>query len=313
MSEQPTDGSAEQRTLHPRALEPATLIVGILLALLGVVVGLELITRVGITPNSSIIGAIIAIALSRIPLGALKAFRSTYRQNLLQTTISGATFGGANALLLPLGVLWLLGEPDLIPTMMLGALLGLLIDAAMVYRLFGSKVYPATGLWPVGIATAECIMAGDRGGRRARLLGLGGIIGGAGRYLGIPMDVFGVCWIGNIWALSMFGIGLLARGYAPVVVGVDLNERHMPHGVMLGAGVVALVQIVVALRGAQRAQRSADDTDEPGSARGTLVGGFGAFGIAAGLVAVVGGVHAELSIGMLAAFVVFAAAAALVS
>jgi uncharacterized oligopeptide transporter (OPT) family protein len=111
----------------------------------------------------------------------------------------------------------------------------------------------------------------------------------------------------------MFGIGLLARGYAPVVVGVDLNERHMPHGVMLGAGVVALVQIVVALRGAQRAQRSADDTDEPGSARGTLAGGSGAFGIAAGLVAVVGGVHAELSIGMLVAFVVFAAVAALVS
>jgi len=33
-------------------------------------------------------------------------------------------------------------------------------------------------------------------------------------FLGIPMSAFGVAFIGNIWALSMFGNGLRTRGYS---------------------------------------------------------------------------------------------------
>ena len=110
---------------HPSLFEPRTLIVGILFGILGIIIGLELLTRVGITANTSIIGAIIAIAISRIPLTALRSFRSLPRQNLLQTVISGATFGGANAIFLPMGILWLMGKPELVPAMMLGAILGL--------------------------------------------------------------------------------------------------------------------------------------------------------------------------------------------
>ena len=67
------------------------------------------------------------------------------------------------------------------------------------------------------------------------------------------MSAFGVAFIGNIWALTMFGIGLLLRGYstllfnnplfAVVVPGGDLNKAYIPHGMMVGAGVVALVQV----------------------------------------------------------------------
>ena len=86
----------------------------------------------------------------------------------------------------------------------LSLFLALILDAIMLYRVFDSSVYPAEGLWPSGVATAEVLIAGDKGGKRGRLLAAGGAAGAAGQLLGIPMDVFGVCWIGNAWALSMF-------------------------------------------------------------------------------------------------------------
>ncbi|MFQ6046874.1 MAG: OPT/YSL family transporter [Gemmatimonadales bacterium] len=297
---------------HPSPFEPTTLLLGVLVALLGAVIGLELLTRVGITPNSSIIGAIIAMAVARIPLSLFRAFASVPRQNLLQTVISGATFGGANALLLPMGVLWLVGEVELVPVMMLGALMGLVLDAAVLYRLFDSRIYPARELWPSGVATAECIIAGDRGGQRAKLLGAGGLVGGVGQYLGIPMDVFGVCWIGNMWALTMFGVGLLVRGYAPAVAGVDLEELYIPHGIMIGAGSVALFQIVAATR--SRADDAASGPSLHAGARrvrGGLAFGFVGFAAAASVMAVLAGLYAEMSPPMLVAFVIFAAVAAL--
>ncbi|MCG6197670.1 OPT family oligopeptide transporter, partial [Anoxybacillus sp. LAT_38] len=87
-------------------------------------------------------------------------------------------------------------------------------DAALLYKLFDSRIFPASGTWPPGVATAESIIAGDRGGKRAALLGVGAAGGLLGSYLGVSMSAFGVAFIGNIWALTMFGIGLLLRQYS---------------------------------------------------------------------------------------------------
>jgi uncharacterized oligopeptide transporter (OPT) family protein len=299
---------------HPSLFEPQTLVFGVLMGILGIIIGLELLTRVGITPNTSIIAAIIAIAVARIPITICRSFRSLPRQNLLQTVISGATFGGANAVLLPIGILWLLGRMDLVPVMMLGAVLGMVIDATILYKVFDSKIYPASGIWPPGIATAECIIAGDRGGKRAMLLGIGGVLGGIGRYIGIPMDITGVCWIGNIWALTMFGIGLLVRGYSTKIIGIDINKLYMPHGVMIGAGIVAMIQIINVIR--KKEAKSAEQLEyrTTGKEFGQGIGwGFIAFIISAAIMAAIAGIYTEMSAGMLVVFVVFAAVAALVS
>jgi uncharacterized oligopeptide transporter (OPT) family protein len=314
-------GAISQR--HPSVFEPQTLVAAVAMALLGVIIGLELLTHVGITPNTSIIGVIIAIAISRVPLAPFRPLASTARQNLLQTVISSATFGGANALLLPMGVLWLVRRGDLVPAMMLGALLGAAIDAVMLYGVFDSKVYPASGLWPPGIATAECIIAGDRGGARARLLAVGGLCGAIGELLGIPMDVFGVCWIGNMWALGMFGLGLLVRGYAPAIAGIDLDTLYVPHGVMIGAGCVALGQIgwSIARRRASSSnalpRRPGDDALPPSSSERqvarVLGGGWLAYLAAATLLSAISGIAVQMSGPMLVEFVVYAAIAALVS
>ena len=69
------------------------------------------------------------------------------------------------------------------------------------------------------------------------------------------MSAFGVAFIGNIWALTMFGIGLLLRGYstllfnhplfATIIPEGDINAAYIPHGMMVGAGIVALVQVAL--------------------------------------------------------------------
>ena len=317
-----TTDTGDATRSHPRLGEPLTFLLGAVMAVLGAIIGIQLITRVGVTPNSSVIGAIVALTLARIPIALFRGLSDLHRQNLLQTVISGATFGGANALLLPIGIPWLLGRTALIAPMFIGACLALVIDATILYRSFDSMTFPATGLWPSGVATAEVLISGDEGGSRARLLAAGGVAGGTGQLFGIPMDVFGVCWIGNAWALTMFAVGLLLRAYVPEVTGVDLNGLYVPHGIMIGAGAVALVQMLAAVRSTRPiAELTQKDSDEvpngptvPGAVFGRVLGGgFIAFLATATLIAVLAGITSEMSVPMLVAFVLFAAAAALVS
>src|SRR5215510_1407694 len=198
---------------HPSTFSPATFALLIVLAIFGAIIGIQLILQLGVTPNTSIIGALVAMILARVPLTLFARYRSIHVQNLAQSNISAATFGAANSLLLPIGVPFLLGRSDLILPMLIGAALSMLLDAYLLYRMFDTRVFPATGIWPPGVAAAEAIKAGDVGGRKAALLGAGLLVGVIGSWFKIPMSAFGVAFIGNVWALSMFGVGLLIRGY----------------------------------------------------------------------------------------------------
>ena len=304
----PRGEAGEPERRHPSIFEPASFFFGILFAILGTIIGLELFTRLGVAPNSSIIGVIATIAISRIPLPPLARFRDLARQNLAATLISGATYGGANGILLPAGVLWLMGRRDLVPVMMFGAIVGVLLGAVLMYRLFDSRLFPAAAAWPSGVATAECMIAGDRGGKHALLLGAGGVLGCAGILVGIPMDVFGICWIGNIWALFMFGLGLLVRGYSYPLAGIDIQAAYLPHGFMIGAGLVALVQIAHSLR-----RRSPDVVTSSLQARtgSTLLGALAVQIATMLLMALAAGIASEMTPWMLLLFVIFAAVSAL--
>ena len=304
----PRGEAGEPERRHPSIFEPASLFFGILFAILGTIIGLELFTRLGVAPNSSIIGVIATIAISRVPVPPLARFRDLARQNLAATLISGATYGGANGILLPTGVLWLMGRRDLVPVMMFGAVAGVLIGAVLMYRLFDSRLFPADAAWPSGVATAECMIAGDRGGKHALLLGAGGVVGCAGILVGIPMDVFGICWIGNIWALLMFGLGLLVRGYSHPLAGVDIQATYLPHGFMIGAGLVALVQIAHSLR--RRSSEGVTSSLETRTGT-TLLGALGVQIATMLLMALVAGIASEMTPWMLLLFVVFAAVSAL--
>ena len=177
---------------HPRFFEPSVFLLIAPLCIVGSIIGMQLLVTLGITANTSLIGVLAALVLSRIPLGAFVRYRNVHVQNLAQSAISASTFGAGNSLLLPIGIPFVLGRPDLVLPIFIGVLLAMLLDAYMLYRVFDSEVFPAQAAWPPGVAAAEAIRAGDQGGRRSVVLGVGVAAGAAGAWWGIPMSAFGV-------------------------------------------------------------------------------------------------------------------------
>lgn len=329
MSQTPPVSPAEapEDRAHPRALEPVTLVVTVVLSVLGAVIGLVLITTLGIAPNTSVIGALIAMLIGRISFAALSRMRDPHRQNLVQSAISGSTFAAANSLVTPIAVPFLLGRPDLVWPMLGGAVIGLAVDSWVLYRVFDSRLLPASAAWPAGIAAAETIKAGDEGGRKAKLLGISAVVGFVGSLFKLPTSAAGVAFLGNIWALLMFGIGLLVAQYAPSLLDVDLSANYVPHGIMIGAGLVALVQAVLMMRD-RKAKKAADEEERRAAEperfapeirtvdarrlRRGLLEGLVLFLVGAMLIALIGGVTAEMGGAGLVGWVLLAGVAALV-
>lgn len=312
---------------HPRAFELGTLIVSAGLSLLGAVIGVHLITTLGISANTSVIGAVIAMLIGRISFLGLSRFRSPHRQNIVQSAISSATFAAANGLLAPIAIPYALGKPELVWPMLIGCSIGILIDVFILYRAFGSRFMPASAPWPPGVAAAETIRAGAQGGKRALILLGGAAVGVVGSLLSLPMSAAGVALIGNIWALLMFGIGLLLSQYAPALWNVSLGEMYVAHGVMIGAGVVALLQVIWIIAGSRTKRAKLAETgrieavanDETlqytidGPRLGRALGlGYLLFVLGALLIALIGGAMSDLTVWGLIGFVLFAGIAAIV-
>lgn len=310
---------------HPSIFEPFALVLNIVTGVIGAIIGMQIVTTLGVTPNTAIIGALVAMLIARIPMAIFKKYRSVHRQNLVQTSISSATFGAANSLLIPIGIPFAMGTTELVVPMLIGAALAMFVDAVLLYKLFDSKLFPASGTWAPGVATAESILAGDKGGKRAGLLGVGTLIGVIGSYLHIPMSALGVAFIGNIWALSMFGIGLLIRQYSVPWFDMDVNKLYIAHGVMIGAGIVALIQAGLLIfkkpkihpnhsHNQQEIAATVESrlTRPIEEARRALGLGFVAYLVIALIIAVIGGLITKMSLGMLIGFIIFAAFAAFV-
>lgn len=304
--------------MNQKTFDFSFVIFSILVAVLGAIIGMQIITTLGITPNTSIIGALIAIVIAKIPMQMFYKYKSIDNQNLVQTTISAATFGAANSLLIPIGIPFVLGRSDLIIPMLIGSGVALIIDALILYKVFDSKLFGADETWPPGVATAEALKAGDQGGARAKFLGFGILGGLVGSWAGIPMSAFGVAFIGNIWALSMFGVGLLIKGYAEPIFNINLDGYYIPHGMMIGAGMIALIQFILAMRKKDNGQT--DDSKQnhvytrtDKDVRQGFGLGFAAYVGGAVLLALLGGLMSELSFGKLILFILFAAFAALAS
>ncbi|WP_206079946.1 OPT/YSL family transporter [Propioniciclava coleopterorum] len=313
---------------HPSAFEPITFILIILLSVVGALIGLHLITTLGISANTSVIGALVAMIIGRIGILGLSKFRDINRQNLAQSAISSATFAAANALLMPIGISWAFGRPDLVWPMLAGVTAGLMIDAWVLYRTFGSRFLPATAPWPPGVAAAETIKAGDQGGRRAAVLTGGGVVGAVMSWFGLSASAAGVAFIGNVVALLMLGIGLMVNQYyklVPALKDVSLSGQYIPHGLMVGAGLVALGQAVWIFlnRPSRRKATPVDDGEDatdpalaPTRGRQELAsglgGGFVVFIVGALALGVITGLMAEMSIWQLIGWALFAAFAAFV-
>ncbi|WP_329617879.1 OPT/YSL family transporter [Streptomyces brevispora] len=326
----PPPSAPDEPRSHPRVMEPVLLVILVVLSAVGAVIGIDLVSKLGISANTSVVGALVAMLIGRIPLGFLRRMRSVHRQNLAQSAISAATFASANALLTSVAVPYVFGRTDLVWPMLAGAFIGLVVDAWVLYRAFGSRLLPADAAWPPGTAAAETIKAGDRGGRRALILAGGTAVGLAGTLISLPLSAAGVAFLGNVWALMMFGIGLMLRQYGPDLFHTDLGAGYIPHGVMVGAGIVALGQAVHLLLGRRERKRAAvaeearnaapvEETD-PSTAytvderalRLSLIRGYALFTGGAVILAVLGGLIGDMSPLGIVGWVLFAAFAALV-
>ncbi|MBO1929027.1 hypothetical protein J4731_08000 [Providencia rettgeri] len=62
----------------------------------------------------------------------------------------------------------------------------------------------------------------------------------------------------------MFAVGLLIRGFSESgLITYNLYENYVPHGVMIGAGIVALIQIgAIVFRNKKDSQQQSEDSDE---------------------------------------------------
>ena len=322
----------------PKVIEPVVLIVSIVVSILGCIVGLQVQVHTGTTPDTSIVGAIFAILVAQIPLRWLKSFKNIHRQNLVQTSISGATFASANCMFLTMGIPVIMGWPQLMVPMLIGATLATIVDATILYKSFGSPMFPAEGAWPPGIAVAESIYAMADKGKRAVLLLVGAVFGWGGAMIGIPMDLVGVVWVGSLVAMGSFGVGSLIKGllstnefsltfaghtanFATDLFGSDfsfadsVSFSYLGHGAMIGAGIISLLQCAKILfrKEGKGTSAAAQFGTSLSDMKGALGKGFIAYLVIALGLAVATGLYYEMGVGMFIAWVVFAAVAALIS
>lgn len=322
---------------HPKAYAPHILILNIVMSVLGAIIGLELIVRTGVAPNTSIVGALFAIIISRIPIAILKKYQSIHCQNLIQTSISGATFSAANCFLLPIGVPVIMGRMDLMYPMLIGSFLATIIDATILYKTFDSEMFPAEGAWPPGVASAESILAVVQKGKKALLLLAGMGIGIGGKMIGIPTDLLGVSWFGDFAAMAALGVGSIVIGIIktngfiidifgtslPVITdlfgeGADLMAQpmfqYMPHGIMIGAGLISLIQCGrVLLKKSDGNSAAGKFSSSMANMKKALGGGYIAYLIVAVLLAVITGIWSDMSMFQLIIWVIFSAFAAIAS
>ncbi|MFP4482944.1 MAG: OPT/YSL family transporter [Thermovirgaceae bacterium] len=310
---------SEQKA-HARALEPTTLGLSLVVSVLSAIICMQIISKIGITPNTSIVGAIIAMTLARIPFAHMDSFRSLERQNLVQTMTSGAGFAAANCGLLAVGIIYVFGTHEYIIPMLIGSGVATLIGMHFVYRVYDSDIFPATGAWPPGVATAKALIAGDEGGEKAKRLLQGVAVGAVGSHFGLPMAGIGIVFIANIFAMTALGVGLVIRGYSGELFGLELGETYIPHGVMIGAGLVSLIQALMIIFRGKRLEIPTTESGEPHEPTVTPNKAKRAIGIhvvlfafGAVALALVSGFWTEMTVGKLAIWVLWATFSAIVA
>ena len=308
--------SAPPTPLVPQAFERSTLLYYALFAAASAAICAQINVRLGITPNTAVIGVLAAIAAGRTLLPQL---RSPERQVMVETATSAGGFAGANIALVSIATLYLVGLERLVVPLVVGITAGMMIDIWLGYRLFGTRAFPAEAPWPDGQAVGRVILAGDEGGTQARELLQGVAAGVVGRLVSLPAAGLGIAFIGNPVALAALAIGLLARAHG-TALGLGIGGTYVPQGLMIGAGLVQVGQTAWVVRRHSRVAAgtepaTATGIDRQGSAatrRAELVVHLAAFLAGAGLLAWLAGLWQDMPLARLAIWVAFAGASAFV-
>ena len=314
-------------------LEPGTLTLGILLSILSAVICMQIMGQFGIAPNTSLISAVLVMIVARIPMTITQKFRNLERQNYTLSFASSAGFAAANCGFVSIAVVFIMGRTDLMIPMAFGSLIGSMISIFITGKIFDSKIFPAKGpYWPLGTAIASSLDAGDEGGKKGIQLLQGLIVGAIASFFGIPAAGVGIVFIANVVAMAALGLGIVLRGYSTLFFnGFDIGRSNIPQGMMIGAGIIAFIQIflVILKRVPVRRKKAASDLDlqsnkktdpdteaeytiSDSAAKKTMISSGLLFIIGAVITALVMGVFSEMSPGQSILWVIFAGIASLV-
>ena len=279
--------------------EPGTLILGALLAILSAAICMQIMGRVGIAPNTSLISAILVMVVARVPLMALSKFRNTERQNYVLSIASSAGFAAANCGFVAIAMMFILGRQDLILPMAAGGFIGGMISVFVAGRIFDSKIFPAEGAWPLGAAVASSIQAGDEGGKKGFQLLQGLVVGVVAGIIGIPAAGIGIAFIANMAAMTALGAGIVLRGYSTLFFGgFDIGQTNIAQGMMIGAGIIAFIQIFVTMAKGRKKKAGVEAESKyavsDSAASNTLIASVGLFIGGAIVIALAMGIFGEM-------------------
>ena len=301
-----------------KAFEPATVFIGTILAVLSAIVCMQILGKVGVSANTSILGAIFAMLVSRIPATSMRGFKNLERQNYIQTISSGAGFAASNCGLTAIAILFVLGETNAILPMALGCLFGTAASIFVVGQLYDSSIFPAEESWAPGIATAEVLEAGDEGGSKAKRMIEGIVVGMVGSHFKLPVAAVGITFITSLASITALGVGLIIRGYSGQVTGFDLGGTYIPQGFMIGAGAIALIQSIVSIVSSSHKNhedtaknKNCTVTDE--KAKKTIAMSFGIHVVGAILTGLLTGILTDMSIGKIILWILWTAFASVAS
>lgn len=259
----------------PSIKEPAVLILGLALSILSAAICMQIMGQFGTTPNTSLIGVALVIIIARIPLAVAQKFRDAERQNYVLSITSAAGFTAANCGFIAVATMIMMGRNDLIIPISIGALIGSMITVFVTGKLFDSKIFPAKGAWPMGQAVATAIQAGEAGGEKGLHLLQGLAVGAAAGFFGIPAAGVGIAFIANSFTIAALGAGMILRGFSTqIFAGFDIGGSNIAQGAMIGAGIVALIQIALALLKSNKKKTEEQDFTVPDVRAFRWMGGF---------------------------------------
>lgn len=274
------------KTSKIKAFEPATVFIGTILAVLSAIVCMQILGKVGVSANTSILGAIFAMLVSRIPTASMKGFRNLERQNYIQTISSGAGFAASNCGLTAVAILFVLGETKAILPMALGCLFGTAASIFVVGQLYDSSIFPAEESWAPGIATAEVLEAGDEGGSKAKRIIQGIVVGAVGSHFKIPVAAIGITFITSIASITALGIALIQS-----IISIVKSSR----------------------KNHEETEKNHNYTVTDEQARKTILMSFGIHVVGAVLVGVLTGVLTDMSVGKIILWIIWTAFASVAS
>ena len=288
--------------------EPRVLILGIVLSILSAAICMQIMGQFGTAPNTSLIGAVLVMVVARVPLSAAQKFRNLERQNYVLSIASAAGVAAANCGFVAIAIAFIMGRNDLILPMAVGALIGSMISIFVMGRLFDSKIFPARGAWPMGQATASAIEAGDAGGKKGFELLTGLVVGAVASFFGIPAAGVGIAFIANMGSMAALGVGMILRGHSVRFFGgFDIGESSIAQGVMIGAGIVALVQIIFTIaKGSKKSAGAAECSVSDSQSKTTIINSLMLFMVGAVIIAAISGIFSDMGLWQAVLWVAYA-------